>query len=38
MSLWGVGGARMIVFIAALQGIPSSLYESVEIDGGGWLA
>lgn len=38
MSLWGVGGARMIVFIAALQGIPSSLYESVEIDGGGWWA
>ncbi|MYH07192.1 MAG: sugar ABC transporter permease [Rhodothermaceae bacterium] len=38
MSLWGIGGARMIVFIAALQGIPSSLYESVEIDGGGWWA
>ena len=38
MSLWGIGGARMIVFIAALQGIPKPLYESVNIDGGGWWA
>jgi multiple sugar transport system permease protein len=35
MSLWSVGGARMIVFLAALQGIPPQLYEAVEIDGGG---
>ena len=35
MSLWGIGGARMIVFIAALQGIPKELYEAVELDGGG---
>lgn len=36
MSLWSIGGARMIVFLAALQGIPPQLYEAVEIDGGGW--
>src|SRR5690606_1109514 len=35
MGLWSVGGARMIVFLAALQGIPDHLYEAVEIDGGG---
>jgi multiple sugar transport system permease protein len=35
MGLWSVGGARMIVFLAALQGIPEQLYEAVEIDGGG---
>ena len=29
MSLWGIGGARMIVFVAALQGIPRQLYEAV---------
>lgn len=36
MSIWSIGGGRMLVFLAALQGIPKSLYESVEIDGGGW--
>jgi multiple sugar transport system permease protein len=36
MSLWSIGGGRMIVFLAALQGIPHQLYEVVEIDGGGW--
>jgi multiple sugar transport system permease protein len=36
MSLWSVGGGRMIVFLAALQGIPQELYEVVDIDGGGW--
>lgn len=35
MGLWSIGGARMIVFIAALQGIPEQLYEALEIDGGG---
>lgn len=35
MGMWSIGGARMIVFLAALQGIPSGLYEAVEIDGGG---
>jgi multiple sugar transport system permease protein len=36
MGLWSIGGGRMLVFLAALQGIPRALYESVEIDGGGW--
>jgi multiple sugar transport system permease protein len=36
MSLWSIGGGRMLVFLAALQSIPKSLYESVDIDGGGW--
>ncbi len=35
MGLWSVGGARMIVFLAALQGVSPGLYEAVEIDGGG---
>ncbi len=36
MSLWSIGGGRMLVFLAALQGIPDQLYEAVELDGGGW--
>ncbi len=36
MSLWSIGGGRMLVFLAALQGIPQHLYEVVELDGGGW--
>lgn len=38
MSLWSVGGPRMLVFLAALQGIQPSLYEAIELDGGGWWA
>lgn len=38
MSVWSIGGGRMLVFLAALQGIPKHLYEAVEIDGGGWWA
>jgi multiple sugar transport system permease protein len=35
-SLWGVGGG-MMVLIAALKGIPKSLYEAAMIDGAnGW--
>ncbi len=34
MSLWGIGGSMMI-YLASLQGIPTQLYEAVEIDGGG---
>ena len=34
MSLWGVGGSA-IIFLAALQGVPSQLYEAAEIDGAG---
>lgn len=36
MSLWSIGGGRMIVFLAALQGVPKELYEVCELDGGGW--
>jgi multiple sugar transport system permease protein len=36
MSLWSIGGGRMIVFLAALQNVPLELYEVVELDGGGW--
>jgi multiple sugar transport system permease protein len=36
ISLWAtVGGGRMIIFLAALQGVPQELYEAAEIDGAG---
>jgi len=35
MSLWGVGGGRMIIFLAGLQGIPDSYYEAARLDGAG---
>lgn len=31
-SMWGVGGP-MLIYLAALQGIPTHLYEAAEIDG-----
>lgn len=34
MGAWGAGGV-MIIFLAALQDVPKSLYESAEIDGAG---
>ena len=37
MDLWGVGGG-MIIYLAALQGVPQSLYEAAEIDGAGMWA
>jgi multiple sugar transport system permease protein len=38
MGLWqGIGGPNMILYLAALQGIPRDLYEAAEIDGAnGW--
>jgi multiple sugar transport system permease protein len=34
IALWGsVGGSRMVIFIAGLQGIPHELYEAAHIDG-----
>lgn len=35
MSLWGIGGARMVIFLAGLQGIAGSYYEAATIDGAG---
>jgi multiple sugar transport system permease protein len=35
MSLWGIFGTSMIIFLAGLQGIPRTLYEAAEIDGAG---
>lgn len=34
MGLWGTGGI-MIIFLAALQDVPRSLYEAAEMDGAG---
>jgi multiple sugar transport system permease protein len=34
MNLWGAG-ASMLIFLAALQNVPDSLYEAAELDGAG---
>ena len=34
MSLWGAGGG-MVIYLAALQDIPESLYEAASLDGAG---
>jgi multiple sugar transport system permease protein len=34
IDLWAtIGGTRMIIFLAGLQGIPQELYEAAEVDG-----
>lgn len=33
MSLWGVGGARMVIFLAGLQSISETYYEAARLDG-----
>lgn len=35
MNLWGVGGG-MVIYLSGLQGVPTELYESAEIDGADW--
>ena len=35
MSLWGIGGSRMIIFLAGLQSIGDQYYEAATIDGAG---
>lgn len=37
MSVWTIGGT-VVIFLAGLQNVPKELYESVEVDGGGWFA
>ena len=32
MSLWGIGGGRMLIFLAGLQGISDELYEAAQLD------
>jgi multiple sugar transport system permease protein len=36
MSLWGVGGS-MLIYLGALQGVPTELYEAATLDGAGAL-
>jgi multiple sugar transport system permease protein len=36
LTLWtSIGGTRMIIFLAGLQGVPTELYEAAQIDGAG---
>jgi len=36
VGLWGgIGGTRMIIFLAGLQGIPEEMYDAASIDGAG---
>ena len=36
MGLWSAGGS-MVIYLAQMQDIPNSLYESAEIDGANWI-
>lgn len=36
MDLWAVGGG-MVIYLAALQGVPQTLYEAASLDGANWL-
>lgn len=36
MSLWNVGG-NIVLYLAALQGVPTEQYEAASIDGARWL-
>ncbi|MEN6385139.1 MAG: sugar ABC transporter permease, partial [Phycisphaerales bacterium] len=36
-GIWGIGGS-IVIYLAALQDVPRSLYEAAEIDGAGWFA
>lgn len=38
LSLWTIGGSRMIIFLAGLQGIPRDLIDAAQLDGAGWLS
>jgi len=34
MGIWGIGGS-MVIYLAGLQGVSRSLYDAIEVDGGG---
>ncbi|VDG20808.1 ABC transporter permease [Lactobacillus delbrueckii subsp. sunkii] [Lactiplantibacillus mudanjiangensis] len=36
LAVWKAIGLNMLIFLAALQGIPRSLYEAAELDGANW--
>jgi multiple sugar transport system permease protein len=36
MGLWTAGGS-MVIYLAQMQDIPTSLYESAEVDGANWI-
>lgn len=36
MSLQGAAGNNMVIFLAALKGVPGALYEAAELDGAGY--
>ena len=36
MSVWGGAGNTIVIFLAALQGVPRELIEACQIDGGNW--
>lgn len=38
MSVWGIFGINMVVFLAAIKNVPRVFYEAAEIDGAGPLA
>ncbi|WEV57047.1 carbohydrate ABC transporter permease [Ligilactobacillus acidipiscis] len=36
LAVWKAIGLNMLIFLAALQGIPEDLYEAAELDGASW--
>ena len=38
LGVWNHVGYCMLIYLAALQGVPKELYEAVEVDGGGALS
>ena len=36
-AIWAGFGSNMIIYLAGLQGIPTSFYEAAEVDGANWV-